>query len=84
MKQTIFNYLRLGFFGMLFGFLIWGLINLVSVFSIQVDGWLTFLSVIIPHVIALGYIGFQLVIAILAVKNRIKAKPTTPPTNPTV
>ena len=63
------SYAGLVFFGLLFGFLIWGLINLLSNFSIQGNGLLTFLSVIIPHGIALTYIGFNLVIFILKVKN---------------
>jgi len=63
------SYAGLVFFGLLFGFLIWGLINLLSNFSVQGNGLLTFLSVIIPHGIALTYIGFNLVIFILKVKN---------------
>jgi hypothetical protein len=59
----------LGFFGLLFGFLIWGLINLLSNFSVQDDGIFTFLSVIVPNGIALAYIGFNLVVFILKVKN---------------
>lgn len=59
----------LGFFGLLFGFLIWGLINLLSNFSVQDNGIFTFLSVIVPNGIALAYIGFNLVVFILKVKN---------------
>jgi hypothetical protein len=69
MKQKLMSYAGLVFFGLLFGFLIWGLINLLSNFSVQGNGLLTFLSVIIPHGIALTYIGFNLVIFILKVKN---------------
>ena len=69
MKQKITSYLGLVFFGLLFAFLIWGLINLLSNFSVQGNGLLTFLSVIIPHGIALAYIGFNLVIFILKVKH---------------
>ena len=69
MKQKITTYVGLGFFGLLFGFLIWGLINLLSNFSVQNNGILTFLSVIIPNGIALAYIGFNLVVFILKVKN---------------
>lgn len=69
MKQKITSYLGLVFFGLLFAFLIWGLINLLSNFSVQGNGLLTFLSVIIPHGIALAYVGFNLVVFILKVKN---------------
>ena len=69
MKQKITTYLGLGFFGLLFLFLIWGLINLLSNFSVENNGVFTFLSVIIPHGIALAYIGFNLVVYILKVKN---------------
>jgi len=69
MKQKITDYLGLGFFGLLFLFLIWGLINLLLNFSVQDNGILTFLSVIIPHGIALANIGFNLVVFILKVKN---------------
>jgi hypothetical protein len=69
MKQKITTYLGLGFFGLLFLFLIWGLINLLSNFSVENNGVFTFLSVIIPHGIALAYIGFNLVVFILKVKN---------------
>ena len=75
MKQKITTYVGLGFFGLLFGFLIWGLINLLSNFSVQNNGIPTFLSVIIPHGIALAYIGFNLVVYILKVK---KLKAPTP------
>jgi hypothetical protein len=68
MKQKITSYAGLGFFGLLFIFLIWGLINVLSNFSVQNNGILTFLSVIIPHGIALGYIGFNLVVFILKVR----------------
>lgn len=69
MKQKLISYLGLVFFGLLFAFLIWGLINLLSNFSVQGNGLLTFLSVIIPHGIALAYVGFNLVVFILKVKN---------------
>ena len=69
MKQKITSYVGLVFFALLFAFLIWGLINLLSNFSIQGNGLLTFLSVIIPHGIALTYIGFKLVVFILKVKQ---------------
>jgi len=69
MKQKITSYLGLGLFGLLFIFLIWGLINVLSNFSVQNNGILTFLSVIIPQGIALAYIGFNLVVYILKVKN---------------
>ncbi len=69
MKQKIFSYVGLAFFALLFAFLIWGLINLLSNFSIQGNGLLTFLSVIIPNGIALAYIGFNLVVFILKVKQ---------------
>ena len=69
MKQKIISYVGLIFFALLFVFLIWGLINLLSNFSIQGNGLLTFLSVIIPHGIALAYIGFNLVVFILKVKQ---------------
>ncbi len=69
MKQKITSYVGLVFFALLFAFLIWGLINLLSNFSIQGNGLLTFLSVIIPHGIALAYIGFNLVVFILKVKQ---------------
>lgn len=69
MKQKITTYMGLGFFGLLFGFLIWGLINLLSNFSVQDNGIFTFLSVIVPNGIALAYIGFNLVVFILKVKN---------------
>lgn len=69
MKQKLTTYVGLSFFGLLFIFLIWGLINLLSNFSVQNNGILTFLSVIIPHGIALAYIGFNLVVYILKVKN---------------
>lgn len=80
MKQKITSYLGLVFFGLLFGFLIWGLINLLSNFSVQVNGILTFLSVIIPHGIALAYIGFNLVVFILKVKNLPQIQKDTKPT----
>jgi hypothetical protein len=69
MKQKLTTYVGLAFFGLLFVFLIWGLINLLSNFSVQDNGIFTFLSVIIPHGIALAYIGFNLVVFILKVKN---------------
>ena len=75
MKQKLTTYVGLGFFGLLFVFLIWGLINLLSNFSVQNNGILTFLSVIIPHGIALGYVGFNLVVYILKVKNLKKPTP---------
>lgn len=78
MKQKLMSYAGLVFFGLLFGFLIWGSINLLSNFSIQVNGTLTFLSVIIPHGIALAYIGFNLVIFILKVKNLPNVQKDTP------
>lgn len=80
MKQKITSYLGLVFFGLLFGFLIWGLINLLSNFSVQGNGLLTFLSVIIPHGIALAYIGFNLVVFILKVKNLPQVQKETKPT----
>ena len=80
MKQKLMSYAGLVFFGLLFGFLIWGSINLLSNFSIQVNGTLTFLSVIIPHGIALAYIGFNLVIFILKVKKLPKVQKGTPST----
>ncbi|MEY3692016.1 MAG: hypothetical protein RLZZ388_187 [Bacillota bacterium] len=80
MKQKITSYLGLVFFGLLFGFLIWGLINLLSNFSVQGNGLLTFLSVIIPHGIALAYIGFNLVVFILKVKNLPQVQKDTKPT----
>ena len=80
MKQKITSYLGLVFFGLLFGFLIWGLINLLSNFSVQGNGILTFLSVIIPHGIALAYIGFNLVVFILKVKNLPQVQKDTKPT----
>ena len=79
MKQKITAYVGLGFFGLLFGFLIWGLINLLSNFSVQNNGILTFLSVIIPHGIALAYIGFNLVVYILKVKNLNPSSPEMTP-----
>ncbi|MFZ9704062.1 MAG: hypothetical protein ACO3BB_02235 [Bacilli bacterium] len=69
MKQKITAYAGLVFFAALFGFLIWGLVNLLSQFSVQENGLFTFLSVIIPNAIALGFIGFYLVIYILKVKK---------------
>ncbi len=76
------SYLGLVIFGLLFGFLIWGLINLLSNFSVQGNGLLTFLSVIIPHGIALAFIGYNLVVFILKVKNlqtkSIQDKPIEP------
>jgi hypothetical protein len=69
MKQKITSYLGLGLFGLLFIFLIWGLINVLSNFSVQNNGILSFLSVIIPQAIAIAYIGFNLVVFILKVKN---------------
>ena len=78
MKQKITTYTGLGFFGLLFIFLIWGMINLLSNFSVQNNGILTFLSIIIPHGIALGYIGFNLVVFILKAKNIQARKPVVP------
>jgi amino acid transporter len=75
MKQKITSYLGLGLFGLLFIFLIWGLINVLSNFSVQNNGILTFLSVIIPQGIALAYIGFNLVVYILKVKNLKQSTP---------
>jgi hypothetical protein len=69
MKQKLIAYLGLGFFALLFTFLIWGLINLLSNFSVEGNGLLTFTSVIIPHGISLAYIGFNLVVYILKVKT---------------
>lgn len=69
MKKTIKAYIKLTFFAILFAFLIWGLIQIVSVFSVQVDGWFSFLSVITPNIIALGYIGFNVAVSILGVKQ---------------
>lgn len=84
MKQKITSYIGLVFFGLLFAFLIWGLINLLSNFSVQVNGLLTFLSVIIPHGIALAYVGFKLVVFILKVKNLPSLeKPTHPQSDTT-
>lgn len=77
MKQKITSYLGLVFFGLLFAFLIWGLINLLSNFSVQTNGLLTFLSIIIPHGIALAYVGFNLVIFILKVKNLPQVEKST-------
>jgi hypothetical protein len=77
MKQKITAYVGLVFFAALFGFLIWGLVNLLSQFSVQNNGLFTFLSVIIPNAIALGFIGFYLVVFILKVKN-LPGKPTPP------
>ena len=77
MKQKITAYVGLLFFAALFGFLIWGLVNLLSQFSVQANGLFTFLSVIIPNAIALGFIGFYLVVFILKVKN-LPAKATPP------
>jgi hypothetical protein len=42
---------------------------LLSNFSVQDNGIFTFLSVIVPNGIALAYIGFNLVVFILKVKN---------------
>jgi hypothetical protein len=78
MKQKITTYTGLGFFGLLFIFLIWVLINLLSNFSVQNNGILTFLSVIITNGIALGYIGFNLVVFILKAKNIQARKPVVP------
>jgi hypothetical protein len=83
MKKIISAYSNLVFFAVLFGFLIWGLINIVSNFSIQGNGWFTFLSVITPNIISIGYIGFQLVVSIISVKNLPKKQPPTPPTTDT-
>ena len=69
MKQKLNTYLKLTFFILLFGFLIWGLIHLLLNFSIQTNGVLTFLSVIIPHGIALAYIGYNVVVSLLKIKN---------------
>jgi len=69
MKQKLNNYLKLIFFFFLFGFLIWGLIHLLLNFSIQTNGFITFLSVIIPHGVALTYIGYNVVVLILKIKN---------------
>jgi phosphotransferase system glucose/maltose/N-acetylglucosamine-specific IIC component len=69
MKQKLNSYLKLTFFILLFGFLIWGLIHLLLNFSIQTNGVLTFLSVIIPHGIALAYIGYNVVVSLLKIKN---------------
>ena len=81
MKQKITAYAGLVFFAALFAFLIWGLVNLLSQFSVQANGLFTFLSVIIPNAIALGFIGFYLVVFILKVKQlTIKL---TPPVNNT-
>ena len=80
MKQKLIAYLGLGFFALLFAFLIWGLINLLSNFSVEGNGLLTFTSVIIPHGISLAYIGFNLVVYILKVKQ-LSVKPNT--TEPT-
>lgn len=82
MKQKITSYLGLVFFGLLFAFLIWGLINLLSNFSVQTNGLLTFLSIIIPHGIALAFIGFNLVVYILKVKQLPIAKKTPPTVEP--
>jgi hypothetical protein len=79
MKQKITAYLGLVFFALLFGFLIWGLINLLSQFSVQNNGLFTFLSVIIPNAIALGFIGFYLVVFILKVKKLPKKVSTLGP-----
>jgi hypothetical protein len=75
MKQKISTYLGVGFFGLLFLFLIWGLINLLSNFSVESNGIFTFLSVIIPHGIALAFIGFNLVVFILRFKHLKKPTP---------
>ncbi len=69
MKQNLKAYFGLGFFSLLFLFLIWGLINLLSNFSVEVNGMITFLTVIIPHAISLAYIGFNLVVYILKVRD---------------
>jgi phosphotransferase system glucose/maltose/N-acetylglucosamine-specific IIC component len=69
MKQKLNSYLKLTFFILLFGFLIWGLIHLLLNFSIQTNGVLTFLSVIIPHGIALAYIGYNVVVSLLKIRN---------------
>ena len=61
MKHNLFNYMALTLFILLAGFLIWGLINLLSNFSIQANGWLTFLSVLAPHVLSLSYVAVYIV-----------------------
>ena len=79
MKQNLKAYFGLGFFALLFLFLIWGLINLLSNFSIEVNGMITFLTVIIPHAISLAFIGFNLVVYILKVKGLSMTTKTSEP-----
>jgi hypothetical protein len=61
--------MALTLFILLAGFLIWGLINLLSNFSIQANGWLTFLSVLAPHVLSLSYVAVYIVQYILSIKS---------------
>jgi hypothetical protein len=72
MKHKIFNYIALTLFSLLAGFLIWGLINLLSNFTIQANGWLTFLSVLAPHVLSLGYVGFYMIKLIINIRQNKK------------
>lgn len=86
MKKKIIAYVGLSFFALMFGFLIWGLVNIITQFYGRPV--LTFLSVITPNVIALSYIGFNLVVFILKVKHlhkqprKVKDPTPPPPTQP--
>ena len=77
MKQKLTAYLGLGFFALLFVFLIWGLVILLLNFSVEGNGLLPFMSVIIPQSISLAFIGFNLVVYILKVKQ-LAVTPQTP------
>jgi lipopolysaccharide export LptBFGC system permease protein LptF len=63
----------------LFGFLVWGFINILITFSVN-DGLFTFLSVILPSLIALIFVGFYLVKTILKTK-KVFAKTIVIPTD---
>jgi hypothetical protein len=69
MKQKLIAYLGLGFFALLFAFLIGGLVILLLNFSVEGNGLLPFMSVIIPQSISLAFIGYNLVVYILKVKT---------------
>jgi lipopolysaccharide export LptBFGC system permease protein LptF len=68
MKDKIANITLLILQSALFGFLVWGFINILITFSVN-DGLFTFLSVVLPSLIALIVVGFYLVKTILQTKK---------------
>jgi lipopolysaccharide export LptBFGC system permease protein LptF len=71
MKNKIKNFAILITSGLLLAIVIWGFITLLINFSIQ-DGVITFLSVIVPNLIALVFLIFVFVRTLLIVQKKSK------------